>query len=93
MDSIFSWRDNISCRKIFQDDMSTNSMVSHEGVTDRSKNIDVKFHFVVKLRSDVKAEFPHSILAEMCEGIFTKDLSDDFYARYAAVMQGFIPHA
>ena len=35
--------DNVSCRKIFQDNTSTISMVSHEGVAERSKHIDVKF--------------------------------------------------
>ena len=55
-------------------------MVFHEGVTERYKHIDVKFHFVMKLRRDVNVVFPHSNSAEMCIDIFTKELPDDVYA-------------
>ena len=35
----------------------------------------------MKLRTDGNVEFSHSISVEMCADIFTKDLSDDTYAR------------
>ena len=68
-------------------------MVSHEGVSERTKHIDVKFHFVMKLKSSGEAEFPHISLSEMCADVFTKELSDDVYPKYAQVMQGLFKDA
>ena len=79
--------ENISCKKTFQDSTSSINMVSHEWVIKRSKHIDVKFHFVMKLKSDSKVEFPHPNSVDMCTDISTKDLSDDVYAWHAAVVQ------
>ena len=62
-----------------------------EGENERSKHTDVKFHFVMKLKSDDKVEFLHFNSAEMCADIFTEGLSDEVYARHAGVMQGFTP--
>ena len=81
---------NIPCWRIFQDNTSTINMVSHEAVSERSRHMDVKFYFVMKLKSAGKVGFLHSNSAEMCADIFTKDLFDDVYARHAAVMQGII---
>ena len=51
-------------------------MASHEGVSERSKHIDVKFHFAMQLKSSGEVEFPHNS-PEMCVDIFTKELSDE----------------
>ena len=48
---------DIPRRKIFQDNTPTINTVSHEGENERSKHIDVKFHFVMKLKSSGKIEF------------------------------------
>ena len=85
--------EDILCKEIFQDNTSTINMVSHEGISERSEYIDAKFHFVMKLKAEGKAEFPHSISAQMYADTFTKDLSDDVYTRHVAVMQGFTPDA
>ena len=83
--------EEIRCGRIFQDNnTSTISMVFHESVSERSKNIDVKFHFIMKLKSSGEAEFPHVNSPEMCADIFTMDLSDDIYPRHASVMREFI---
>ena len=58
--------EEILCRKIFQDNTSIINMVSHEGVSERSKHIDVKFHILMKLKSSGEAEFPHINSLEMC---------------------------
>ena len=63
-------------------------MASHKGVSERSKHIDVKFHFVMKLKSSEEVEFPHINSPEMCADIFIKELSDEIYPKHAAVMQG-----
>lgn len=68
-------------------------MVSHEGVSERSKHIDVKFHFVMKLKSSGEAEFPHINSSGMCVDVFTKELSDDIYPKHVAVIQGFVSDA
>ena len=81
--------EEIQCRKIFQDNTSTINMASHEGVSERSKHIDVKFHFVMQFKSSGEVEFPHINSPEMCADIFTKELSDETYTKHAAVMQGF----
>ena len=70
MDSII--QEGISCRQIFQDNTSTINMVSHEGVSERSKHIDVKYHFVMKLKSSGEVEFPHMNSPEICADIFAK---------------------
>ena len=82
--------EEIPCGRIIQDSTSTISMMSHEGVSERSTHIDVKFQFVMKFKSSKEAEFPHMISPEMCADIFAKDLSDDICPRHASVMQGFI---
>ena len=68
-------------------------MVSHEGVSERSEYIDVKFHFVMKLKSNGIVEFSHIDSPEMCADIFTQKLSDEIYPKHAAVLQGFISDA
>ena len=62
-------------------------MASHNGVSERSKHTDVKFHFVMKLKSSGEAKFPHINSPEMCAGVFTKELSDDIYPKHTQVMQ------
>ena len=64
-------------------------MASHEVISERSKHIDVKFHFVMQLKSSGEVEFPHINSLEMCANIFTKELSDEIYPKHAAFMQGF----
>ena len=64
-------------------------MASHEGVSERSKHIDVKFHFVMQLKSSGEVEFPHINSPEISVGIFTKELSDEICTKRAAVMEGF----
>ena len=81
--------EEIQCRKIFQDNTSTINMASHEGVSERSKHIDVKFHFVMQLKSSGEVEFPNINSPEMCADIFTKELLNEIYPKHAAVMQGF----
>ena len=68
-------------------------MVSREGISECLKHTDLKFYLIVKLKAEGETEFPHSISAEICADIFTEDLSDDVYAQYAAIVQGFTPHA
>ena len=58
----------------FQNDTSTINVVSNEGVNERTKHIDVKFHFVMKLKSSGEAEFPHISSTKMCADVFTKEL-------------------
>ena len=55
-----------------------------KGVSERSKHIDVKFHFVMKLKSPGETEFLHANLPEMSADIFTKDLSEEIYSRHTA---------
>ena len=55
-------------------------MVSHEGVSEISKQIDVNFYFVMKLKSSGIAEIPYINSPEMRADVFTKELSDDIHA-------------
>jgi len=81
--------DEILGGKIFQDNTSTINTVTHEGVSERSKHIEVKFHFVMQLKSTGKAEFPHIDSPEMCTDTFTKERSNEIYPKHANVIQGF----
>ena len=47
-------------------------MMSHKGISERSKHIDIRFHFVMKLKSSGEAEFPHINLPEMFADVFTR---------------------
>ena len=81
--------EEIPCGIFFQDNTSTINMASHKGVSERSKHINVKFHFVIRLKSFGEVEFPHIKSPEMCADILTKELSDEICSKHAAVMQGF----
>ena len=47
----------------------------------------------MKLKTSGEAEFPNISSPEMCADVFTKELSDDVYPKYAQVMQGLFKDA
>ena len=81
----------IVCEKIFQDNTTTINMVQN-GISERSKHIDVKFNFVKRLIKKNTAKCPHIVTAEMIADIFTKDLPDQTFGRHSVSVMGTTPH-
>ena len=89
--------EEIPCGIVFQDNTSTINVVSHEDVSEWTKHIDVKFHFVIKLKSSGEAELLTYLTLtltltltsspEMCADAFITELSDDVYPKHAQIMQ------
>ena len=51
-------------------------MVKQDGMSERSKHIDVKFNFVKRLVKEKLVVCQHIATKEMVADIFTKDLPD-----------------
>jgi hypothetical protein len=62
------------------------------GISERSKHIDVKFNFVKRLIKKNTARCPHIVTAEMIADIFTKDLPDQTFGRHSVSVMGTTPH-
>ena len=78
----------ISIGKIFQDNTTTIAMAGVEGLSERSKHIDVKFHFVKRLVRDKLVECQHIATDEMVADIFTKDLADTSFEVHSESVLG-----
>jgi hypothetical protein len=78
----------IACEIIYQDNTTTINMISQEGMSERSKHIDVKFNFVKRLIRDNTATCPHVATDGMIADIFTKDLPDEPYGRHSVSVLG-----
>ena len=78
----------ISIGKIFQDNTTTIAMAGVEGLSERSKHIDVKFHFVKRLVRDKLVECQHIATDEMVADIFTKDLADTSFEAHSESVLG-----
>jgi len=63
-------------------------MINQEGMSERSKHIDVKFNFVKRLVRDNTATCPHVATYGMIADIFTKDLPDESYGRHSVSVLG-----
>ena len=74
--------------KIYQDNTTTISMADVDGLSERSKHIDVKFHFVKRLRKNGIAEFVYSQTENMVPDIFTKDLADAPFESHSVSVLG-----
>ena len=62
-------------------------MATHDGVTARSKHIDLKFQFIKRLYLQNIVTFPHQNTKGMIADIFTKDLVDtDFESHVFSVL-------
>ena len=59
-----------------------------EAVTDRSKHIDVKYHFVKSLCSDGLINVEYLATAHMVADIFTKALLDGIFHKHATRLLG-----
>ena len=79
---------SIVCDLINQDNTSTISMINLDGVSERSKHIDVKFNFVKRLVKDKTVICPHVATKEMVADIFTKDLPNDIFGGHSVTVLG-----
>ena len=79
---------SIVCDLINQDNTSTISMIKLDGVSERSKHIDVKFNFVKRLVKNKTVVCPHVATREMVADIFTKDLPDDIFGGHSVTVLG-----
>ena len=78
---------SIPCKTIYQDNTTTIAMATHDGVTARSKHIDLKFQFIKRLYLQNIVTFPHQNTKGMIADIFTKDLVDtDFESHVFSVL-------
>ena len=79
---------SIVCDLINQDNTSTISMIKLDGVSERSKHIDVKFNFVKRLVKNKTVVCPHVATREMVADIFTKDLPDELFGGHSVTVLG-----
>jgi len=79
---------DIPIGKIFQDNTTTIAMANVEGLSERSKHIDVKFHFVKRLGKDGIADFVYVETENMVSDIFTKDLADTPFEAHSVSVLG-----
>ena len=63
-------------------------MVKQDGMSERSKHIDVKFNFVKRLVRDKLVVCPHIATKQMVADIFTKDLPDEFFGGHSVTVLG-----
>ena len=78
----------IVCETIYQDNTTTINMVKQDGMSERSKHIDVKFNFVKRLVRDKLVVCPHIATKQMVADIFTKDLPDESFGGHSVTVLG-----
>ena len=78
----------VQVRTIYQDNTTTIKIATAEAVTDRSKHIDVKYHFVKSLCSDGLINVEYLATAHMVADIFTKALLDGIFHKHATRLLG-----
>ena len=61
---------SIVCELIYQDNTTTISMIQQDGMSERSKHIDVKFNFVKRLVKNKAVVCPNAATKEMAATIF-----------------------
>ena len=79
---------SIVCELVNQDNTSTISMIQQDGMSERSKHIDVKFNFVKRLVKNKVVMCPHVATKEMTADIFTKDLPDEIFGGHSIKVLG-----
>ena len=79
---------SIVCELVNQDNTSTISMIQQDGMSERSKHIDVKFNFVKRLVKNKVVMCPHVATKEMITDIFTKDLPDEIFGGHSIKVLG-----
>ena len=79
---------SITCDTIFQDNTTTFNMVKQDGMSERSKHIDVKFNFVKRLVKAKLVVCQHIATKEMVADIFTKDLPDEEFGGHSVTVLG-----
>ena len=72
-------------KTIYQDNTTTIKIATTETVTDRSKHIDVKYHFVKSLCFDGLINVEYMATADMVADIFTKVLLDGTFKRLLGI--------
>jgi hypothetical protein len=78
----------VQVKTIYQDNTTTIKIATTETVTDRSKHIDVKYHFVKSLCFDGLINVEYMATADMVADIFTKVLLDGTFSRHAKRLLG-----
>ena len=79
---------SIVCELIDQDNTTTISMIQQDGMSERSKHIDVKFDFVKRLVKSKTAVCPHVATKEMVADIYTKVFSDESFGGHSISVLG-----
>ena len=79
---------SIVCDTIFQDNTTTISMLKQDGMSERSKHIDVKFNFVKRLVKQKLVVCQYIATQQMVADIFTKDLPDEEFGGHSVTVLG-----
>ena len=78
----------VEVRKIYQDNTTTIKIATSDTVTERSKHIDVKYHFVKALHGAGIIDVEHMATSKMVADIFTKTLVDGAFNQHARRLLG-----
>ena len=75
-------------QRIWQDNTTTIKLATSDDVSERSKHIECKFHFVKKLSAKGVIDVQHMPTDEMVADIFTKNLLEPAFKKHAMRIQG-----
>merc|ERR1711871_680368 len=78
----------VKVQRIWQDNTTTIKLATSDDVSERSKHIECKFHFVKKLSAKGVIDVQHKPTDEMVADIFTKNLLEPVFNKYAMRIQG-----
>ena len=79
---------SITCDTTFQDNTAIINMVNQDGMSERSKHIDVKFNFVKRLVKQKLVVCQHIATKHMVADVFTKDLPDADFGGHSDTVLG-----
>ena len=81
-------QNQVKVQRIWQDNTTTIKLATSDDVSERSKHIECKFHFVKKLSAKGVIDVQHMPTDEMVADIFTKNLLEPVFNKHAMRIQG-----
>ncbi len=81
-------QNQVKVQRIWQDNTTTIKLATSDDVSERSKHIECKFHFVKKLSAKGIIDVQHMPTDQMVADIFTKSLLEAVFKKHAMRIQG-----
>ena len=81
-------QNQVKVQKTWQDNTTTIKLATSDDVSERSKHIESKFHFVKQLSAKGIIDVQHMPTDQMVADIFTKSLLEAVFTKHAMRIQG-----